>query len=175
MKKILLTIVVIMSASTSMAQQTPGAVQEAAWYKGYLVTRLAKLNDPTPIEVRASIPADEQNPIYTIFESGPLGLRVQPDPVVDYAPGDVGYSSWWQSRLLMDWSARDIVQDPYTSAAEIEANLCPHEGFPAIGTCLSLGKSLIDVTVSTPRADFGPLNAQIIHAPPILNFCPPAP
>ena len=47
MKIILFALFLASLAGTSMAQQSPGAVQEAAWYKGYLVTRLAKLNDPT--------------------------------------------------------------------------------------------------------------------------------
>ena len=175
MKKIVSVLILASIAGTSMAQETPGAVQEAAWYKGYLVTRLAKLNDPPLTDISANISADGQNPIYSIFKPGPVGPVLQPDPVLDFVPGDIGYSSWWQTRTLMDRSARDIVQDPYTSVADIEANLCPYEGFPAIAACIGLGKLLIDVTVSLPQADFGALNMQIINAPPALNFCPPAP
>jgi hypothetical protein len=174
MKKILFALFLASIAGTSMAQQTPGAAQEAAWYKGYLVTRLAKFNDPTAAEDPTNIPADEQNPIYTIFRTSPFGPIRQPDPVVDFVPGDVGYSAWWQSRLLIDYTGRDYEQDPWTSEAEIEAALCPYEGAPAIGQCLFEGLRLIDITSTSFLANFGPVNAQIINAPPVLNFCPPA-
>ena len=173
MRRTILVVFLLSIAGTSMAQQAPGTAQEAAWYKGYLVTRLAKFNDPTAADDPTSIPADEQNPFYTVFETSPFGPVVQ-EPVVDFAPGDVGYSAWWQSRLLIDYSAKDITQDPYRSVDEINAALCPYEGAPAIGQCLAEGWRLIDITSTSFMANFGPVNMQILNAAPVLNFCEPA-
>ena len=82
--------------------------------------------------------------------------------------------------LLIDASGffgldRDVAQHPYTSVAEIEANLCPIAGnFSVFHTCVvTLGKPLVDITAQFLPPDYGPLNAQIINTPPALGVCTP--
>ena len=163
------------ASSLAHAKQSPGVRHEAAWYEGILVTRLAKLNDPSPLETKAAVPAEVPNPIYSLFSPGQVS---QPDPVIGFVPGDAGYTPWWRQVLLIDASGffgvgRDVAQNPYTSVAEIEANLCPIAGnFTVFHTCVVLlGKPLVDITAQFLPPDFGPLNAQIINTPPVLGVC----
>jgi hypothetical protein len=172
----LITLLWAVSAVTiAHAKQSPGVRQEAAWYEGILVTRLAKLNDPSPLESKAAVPDDVPNPIYSLFSPGRVS---QPDPVIGFVPGDAGYTAWWRQVLLIDASGfygvgRDVAQNPYTSVAEIEANLCPVAGdFSVFHTCVVvLGKPLVDITAQFLPPDFGLLNAQIINTPPAMGVC----
>lgn len=164
----------LMLAGQAVAE-SPGVREEAAWYEGELVIRLAKLNDPETVGSPVQVPADAQNPLYNVASAG-VGL--QEHPVVGVVPGDPGYSSWWKQFLVLDVSAffgpgRDVTVNPYTSVAEIEAALCELKGgFSVFGPCFAMGKPLVDISDGFLPPNLGPLNAQIIKAPPTLDFCP---
>lgn len=172
---LMLMLITVAASGFATAKQSPGVRQEAAWYEGILVTRLAKLNDPSPLESNARVPTEVPNPLYSLVSPGRIS---QTDPVIGFVPGDAGYTSWWRQVLLIDASGffgdgRDVSTDPYTSVAEIEANLCPIAGnFTVFHTCVVLlGKPLVDITAQFLPPDFGPLNAQIINTPPALGVC----
>ena len=97
--------------------------------------------------------------------------------MVGFAPGDAGYGSWWQQVLVLDVSGffgagRNVAQNPYTSTAEIEAALCTIEEGPGLFYhCNQAGTPLVDISDAFLPENLGPLSAQIIKAPPTLDFC----
>jgi hypothetical protein len=156
--------------------ESPGVREEAAWYEGELVIRLAKLNDPETLGSPVQVPEEVQNPLYIVRSAGAV---VQEHPVVGFAPGDAGYASWWEQVLVLDVSGffgagRNVAESPYTSTGEIEAALCELKGgFSVFGPCVAMGKPLVDISDGFLPPDLGPLSAQIIKAPPTLDFCMP--
>ncbi|HSG58526.1 MAG TPA: hypothetical protein VLA06_03270 [Woeseiaceae bacterium] len=168
-------VLAILAAGQAVAE-SPGVREEAAWYEGELVIRLAKLNDPDTVDSPVKVPAAVQNPFYIVASAG-VGL--QEHPVIGVVPGDPGYSSWWKQLLVFDVSAffgpgRDVTVSPYTSAAEIEAALCELKGgFSVFGPCFAMGKPLVDISDAWLPENLGPLNAQILRTPPALGVCTP--
>jgi hypothetical protein len=155
--------------------ESPGVREEAAWYEGELVIRLAKLNDPDALDSPVKVPAAVQNPLYIVRSAGAVA---QEHPVVGVVPRDPGYTGWWEQVLVLDVSGffpgggRNVGQNPYTSTAEIEEALCELKGgFPVFASCIAMGKPLVDISDPWLPENLGPLNAQIIKAPPTLDFC----
>ena len=163
----------LMVTGQAMAE-SPGVREEAAWYEGQLVIRLAKLNDPATIDSPVNVPVGVPNPLYIVMSAGPVR---QEHPVIGVVPGDAGYTSWWEQVLVIDVSGifgigRNVADDPYTSTAEIEAALCEIKGdFSVWYTCYAMGKPLVDISGLFLPPNLGPLNAQIINAPPTLRRC----
>ena len=164
----------LMAAGQALAE-SPGVREEAAWYEGQLVIRLAKLNDPETIDSPVNVPVGVPNPIYNVVSPG---FVRQAHPVIGVVPGDAGYTSWWEQVLVIDVSGffgigRNVADNPYTSTAEIEAALCEIKGnFSVWHTCYAMGKPLVDISDLFLPPTLGPLNAQIINAPPTLRRCP---
>jgi len=91
--------------------------------------------------------------------------------VIGSVPGDIGYTGWWQWSALLDFSGRDLANDPYTSAGEVEDAICAIPGFPGnIGTCVVNGTPLIDVTGLGGETNFV-FHIPIVASPPQPAVC----
>ena len=93
------------------------------------------------------------------------------DTVIGVIPGDIGYTGWWDLKIIVDFSGRDTTVDPYTSVGAIGELLCTLPGFPAnIGTCIANGTPLIDFTQNA-QSDNLLFNVPIVLGAPPPQVC----
>lgn len=160
---------ILATTASAWAQQGPAMERRAAWYEGSRVTALLTPNDPAVSQIPNDLPAHIAQPIYRVIKPGPLLAQ---EPVIGVIPGDIGYTGWWQMRILLDLSGRDLAADPYTSVGELAANTCRLPGFPSnIPACRAQGTELFDVT-GAGGLDNLLVNIPILIAEPPLPFCP---
>ena len=160
---VLLGLTVILEQA--VAQNGPAADRQAIWYEGTVVSGLLSPNDPAVAHIPNDLPAHISQPAYRVFTAGIGSLQ---DTVIGVIPGDIGYTGWWDLKIILDFSGRDTTVDPYTSVGAIEVLLCTIPGFPGnIGTCIANGTPLIDFTENAQTDDL------LFNVPIVLGGPPP--
>jgi len=152
----------------AVARNGPAAERQAIWYEGTVVSGLLTPNDPAVAHIPNDLPAHISQPAYRVFTPGLGSLQ---DFVIGVIPGDIGYTGWWDLKIIVDFSGRDTTADPYTSVGAIEELLCTIPGFPGnIGTCIANGTPLIDFTENA-QSDNLLFNVPIVLGAPPPQVC----
>ncbi len=146
----------------------PPIVRMPAWYDGMEVTQIRQRQNPetgdTVVALKDELQPDKANPFYVFVGGG----SPQQAPVIGAIPGDPDYTGWWQVRIILNYSGRDLLFDPFTSTGEVEPLLCDInvDTFPAnIGECIANGKPLVEATPASAGFPFIKI--------PIVNAVPP--
>jgi len=101
---------ILISAMVAAAGQPP---RTPVWYEGHRVTMIVVNDNVVGVE-RDSL-EHIANPLYSF---GPPGNQPQAD-VISVAPGESGYTPWWEVIRVVVTNGRDVSTDPFTSEDEI--------------------------------------------------------
>jgi hypothetical protein len=103
-------ICILISAVAASAGKPP---RTPVWYEGDLLTMIVVNDNVVGVE-RDSL-EHIANPLYAF---GPPGNQPQAD-VISVAPGEAGYTPWWEVITVVVTDGRDVSTDPFTSEEEI--------------------------------------------------------
>ena len=163
----------IMLAGQASANNGKGPERVPLWYEGATVSGMSKQNETAIANIPNDLPAHVLQPFYFIITPGmPPGMGRVQDAVIGTIPGDIGYSGWWNWSAYLDFSGRDLAVDPYSSAGEVEAAICPYSGpfNEIIPKCRTNGTPLINITGFGGQTDFV-FAMPVVYSAPLPPVC----